>query len=268
MIAIALAGACRSEPNTRPSAVLRAALAEGAPTEQFRFVYNAAGTRVNDCFEPNRSFVGDVDRRQGVLVLRPDTSSAPMAYVTGGRAVLSATLFRSGSLPTQWLTTSGSVDGALRRSLLRVLGTGLAGYVVDGLLPPDGADFARDGLEVAKEVTRLPGRDGTRRFALRLDRGALAGADGQEEPLLEDPVLEVWVGESGNVHRVAVRPGRPEGPSDDDLEVGGWTIDYLPAVDAVAVPDLGPVTELSALDAGALLAPLVQACELPLSTDP
>ena len=268
ILAAILGGSCRPGQESGPSAVLRAALADRTPVERFRFLYNAAGTRVNDCFEPNRSFVGDVDHRQGLLILRRGPSSPPMAYVTGGRAVLSASLFRDGTVPTPWLTTSGPVNGALRTSLLRALGTGLAGYVVDGQLPPRGADFAREGLEVAKEVTRLPDRDGAQGFALRLDRSALPEATSSAEPLLVDPILEIWVGASGNVRRIAVRPGRPAGTSADDLDVGGWTIDYLPPIEELRVPEVGPFAEVATVDAGALAAPPIATCELPLSADP
>jgi len=268
MVALTLAGACRSERETEPMQRLQAALAEGAPADQFRFLYNAAGTRVNDCFEPNRSFIGDVDRQQGLLILRRDVSSPPMAYIVGGRAVLSASLFRQGSVPTPWLTTPGPVDGPVRASLLRALGTGLAGYVVDGKLPPDGVEFARDGIEVAEEVTQLPERDGAQGFALRLDRDAFPDGGEPGESLLEDPTLELWIGSNGTVSRVAVRPGRPQKPSADDLEVGGWTIDYLPPLDDLTVPDLGPLTELSSVDAETLRSPPIETCRLPLTTDP
>jgi hypothetical protein len=258
----------RSERESGPAALLEAKLVDAPVLDRFRFLYSAAGTRVNDCFEPNRSFLGDVDHQQGLLILRRDPSSPPIAYVTGGRAVLSASLFRDGTVPTPWLTTAGPVKGALRASLLRALGTGLAGYVVDGKLPPRGADFARDGLEVAKEVTRLPGRDGARRFALRLDRNALPGRTSSAQPLLEDPTLELWIGASGNIRRIAVRPGRPAATSANDLDVGGWTIDYLPPIDGLSVPDLGPFTEVAAVDAATLAAPPIETCELPLTADP
>ena len=260
-------GSCGSGRDTGPSADLQAALADDSSPTRFRFLYSAAGTRVNDCFEPNRSFVGDVDNREGLLILRRDLSSPPMAYVTGGRAVISASLFQGGTVPTPWVTTSGPVEGALRSSLLRALGTGLAGYVVDGQLPPHGVDFARDGLEVAEEVTRLRERDGARGFAMRLDRKALPGATAPEQSLLEDPILEIWIGADGSLRRIAVRAGRRAGPKANELDVGGWTIDYLPPIEELRVPDVGPFTELAAVDAGALAAPPIESCELPLSAD-
>lgn len=268
-VTVLVAAACRSERESRTASVVQVALAKGASADRFRFVYNANGTKVNDCFEPNRSFVGDVDLGRGLLVLRRDLSSPPVAFVTGGRAVLSASLFRKGSHPTSWLRTPGLVDGPLRTSLLRALGTGLGGYVVDGQLPPDGTAFARDGLEVAKEVTQLRDRDGAQGFALTLDRNAFpAASDPDDESLLGDPILEFWIGASGDVRRVTVRPGRVPGYSEEDLEVGGWTIDYLPPSEELAVPDLGPMTELGPGDARTIAAPPIETCELPLSTNP
>lgn len=261
-----LAGACRTGRTLTPEAELRAAVSDLAPVERFRFVYNAGGTSVNDCFQPNQSFLGDVDLSAGLLVIRHGAEGPPIALVAGGRAVLNASLFRAGTAPTPWLATSGPVEGPLRAGLVRALGTGLAGYVVDAALPPDGAAFASDGLTIVEAVKKLPPRDGAQRFLLRLDGNRLSapGATSPDAPV-EDPTLEIWF-EGGVVRRITVVPGR-SASDESDLELGGWTIDYQDAPAPGEVPDLGPVTELTDVDAAALAAPPITTCELPLSTD-
>ena len=267
VVALALAGACSSGPAPAPADELRAVAAELDPEDRFSFVYNAGGTRVTGCFQPNQSFVGEVDLDAGLLLLRREPAGPPIALVAEGRAILHASLFREGTSPTPWLTTEGRVSGSLRVALVRSLGPGLAGYVIDAALPPDGVAYAQESVTVAEEVTARPSLDGARRFSLRLDGTKLAPAGATSDEPLDDPTVEISIRDDV-VRRIAVVPGRADGAGGDDLELGGWTIDYGTVTAPLEVPQVGPVTEIAQIDASTLVAPTIATCELPLSTEP
>lgn len=271
VLAVALlstTGACRSGAPDTPAEVLRTRLEDPTDPTTFSFVYSDGGSRVADCFSPNRTFSGDVDGSAGLMVLR-DEGSDPIAYVAEGRAVLSDRLFSAGSVSAPWMVTRGRVTGPLRDALGRALGTGLAGYVADGLLPPPSHQVATDALAIAKQVRSVRSGDRSERFTLTLDGARLAAAAPEATATteaLDDPTLEVVLTER-TITRITVTPGRPATPGPDDAEdAGGWVIDYLPLRRPVVPADVGPVAELVDEDAAGLSPPQITTCNLPVAS--
>lgn len=256
-------GACGRGADRGAAEEFRSALDATKRRDRFQFDYAEGGSRVTDCFLPNTSFTGEVDRVAGLLVLRLTPGGPVVGYVRDGRSVLSSALFRGLPDDVRWLATTGKVTGELRAGLVRALGSGLAGYVVDGLLPPSGEEIAAAAFDARATVTALPADDGTRRFAVRVAASRLAVGPADRPG---DVTVEITFAGS-SVERVVVTPGASSEAADATSGSGGargWSIRYRRALEPPRAPDAVVTTELrSAADFP--LAPPPVACELPVA---
>lgn len=263
LVAVLLLGACSR--NDGVASELGDALDDARAPTRFAFDYRSGGTRVNDCFLPNRAFSGLVDHDAGVLALQQDGMGEPSAYVARGDIYLRATLFAEGVTEAPWLRATGPLDDQRRAAVVRAIGDGFAGYVASGLLPPDGRATALELLDVAEAVRVVERSDGAARYELRLPPEALGIAPGQgnEESEIGDLVVEVTVA-GDSVTRIAVdevdEPAAEHVEADADL----WSVEYRPSERRVQLPDVGPVEDLAGIDPALLQAPTIERCEVPL----
>lgn len=259
--ALVAGGACGRGGDTGATAQFRAALSATEERDRFQFDYADGGSRVTDCFLPNPSFTGEVDRVAGLLVLRLNPGGPVVAYVRDGRSVLSSTLFRGLPEGVEWLATTGKVGGELRAGLVRSLGAGLAGYVVDGLLPPSGEEIAAAAFGERATVTALPTDDGTRRFAVGVAASRLQAGPADRTG---DVTVEITFA-GASVERVVVTPGASPGDGAPSGSEGtrGWSIRYRRAPAPPMAPADAATTELESAT-NLLLAPPPVGCELPV----
>lgn len=262
-VAVLLVGACSRDNG--PGAELRSVLDSASAPARFAFDYRAGGTRVNDCFLPNRSFAGLVDRDTGVLALRRADDGEPSAYVAGDGIYLRSTLFATGVTEASWLQARGPLDAAYRGAVVDAVGDGLAGYVASGLLPPDGSETALALVDVARAVRRTAVADDGATYELDVPGDELA--DGTEAPGAEPPdvLAEVTVA-GGRVTRISIGEAAEPGQQDADDEDEGplWAIEYRRSNQRVELPALEAVEDLVRLDPGRLEPPAITRCEVPL----
>ena len=260
LVAILLLGGCTRKEGE--SSRLRDALENAMSPDRYAFDYRSGGTRVNDCFLPNREFSGFVDHETGVLALQQEGAGDPSAYVAAGDIYLRATLFVAGVSEAPWLRAKGPLDDRRRAAVIRAVGDGFAGYVASGLLPPDGKDTARELLDVADQVRTLEQADGRARYELRLPPEALGISP--EDVALGDVVVEVTI--SGDrVARIAVDEAVDAQDADHaETDDALWSVEYRPSDRRVELPDVGGVEDLSGIDPTRLRAPTITRCEVPL----
>lgn len=262
-------------PRGRPELARR--LANVAEPAEYEFRHRANGTRVLDCFLPNRALTGRVDTAAAVVVMR--SAAGKLARKWRRRVLLHESLFPSGSLPTAWLAITLPTTDALRSALNSSLGVEWAGYVLASGLPPSGRSVASAVLDVAAAVdslgaTRtLDGHAATGyRITLDPDRFAEATSDSFATPGRPkcDVVAprQVWIDDRDQVVRIAViriavRPGPSTGSTTDpDL---GWTIDYEVPAPPLTVAEPESVTDAERLPIDRLATPLAdRSCEVPL----
>ena len=263
-LAVLLVGACGRDDS--PAADLRSAIDLASDPVRFAFDYRAGGTRVNDCFLPNRSFSGRVDRDTGVLALHRERDAGPTAYVAKGNIYLRSTLFADGVAQAPWLQARGPLDAAHRAAVVGAVGDGFAGYVASGLLPPDGNETALALVEAAREVRRTAVSDDGARYALDVPAEALGATGDTTDAESRDVVAEVTV-TGGRVARISIDEAREPAPADaehNENEGPLWVIDYRPSGERVDLPAVDGVEELVGLDPGRLRPAAIAQCEVPL----
>ena len=228
----------------------------------FAFQYAGAGTKVVDCFLPNRRFFAVVDKEADVEVFKRSASdTTPIAVVTAGRAFLHSSLFRDGLVPTPWLRTDVPPDPAAMTSLRGALGVDLAGYVLRSDATASAAETVRAALDVAQSVSRMGSAGDRYRIRVQPEEfDAATRAAGEAGGLA--PVIDVWF-EDQDIRRITVAPARPAGRT-GEVEAAGWVLDY--SVPSTAPPRtvIGPVTDLAELASTSLTGPRTQGCALPL----
>ena len=263
-LALLLAGACGRDDG--PGADLRSAIESASEPVRFAFDYRAGGTRVNDCFLPNRSFSGLVDRESGVLALHRDGEPEPGAYVAQGNIYLRATLFADGVAQAPWLQARGPLDAAHRAAVVGAVGDGFAGYVASGLLPPDGNETALALVEAAREVRRTAVSAENASYVLDVPAEALGAAGDTAGAEARDVLAEVMVS-GGRVTRISIDEADEPVPADaehNENEGPLWVIDYRPSADRVELPAVDGVEELTGLDPARLRPAAIAQCEVPL----
>ena len=265
IVGTASAGVLRSGGSERetPRKELEGRLADIHERSVFAFQYSGAGTKVVDCFLPNRRFFAVVDTDADLEVFKRSASdTTPIAVVNAGRALLHRSLFRNGLVPTPWLRTRVPPDPEAMASLRGALGVDLAGYVLRSDATASAAEIVRAALDVSQSVSRLGSSSVGDRYSIRVqpeEFDAATRSAGQAGGLA--PVIDVWFKGDG-IARIAVGPDRPAGQT-GDVEAAGWVLDYAasnPPPRGVA----GAVTELAQLGGTPLTGPRSQECSLPL----
>lgn len=263
-VAVLLFGACSRDGG--PGAELRSALGSRTASARFAFDYRAGGTRVNDCFLPNRSFSGFVDGDTGVLALQRDSDAEPVAYVAQGSVYLRATLFADGATQAPWLRARGPLDAAHRAAIVDAVGDGFAGYVASGLLPPDGNETALALVDVAREVRRKTVADDVAQYALDVPADELGRGSDTTGAEPRDVLAEVTV-TGGRVTRISIDEAAAPVPADAEHEESEgplWVIEFRRSNQRVELPAVGGVEELVGLDPDRLRPPSIARCEVPL----
>ena len=262
VVGMAGAGLLRSGGGERETAreELEGRLADIDEPSVFGFEYSGAGTKVVDCFLPNRRFFAVVDTDADLEVFKRSASdTTPIAVVTAGQALLHRSLFRNGLVPTPWLRTSVPPDPEAMPSLRGALGVDLAGYVLRSDATASAAETVRAALDVSQSVSRL-GSDGNR-YRIRVQpEDAATRASGQASGIA--PVLDVWF-ENDSIRKIAVAPARPPGQT-GEVEAAGWVLDYSAPRTAPPKTVIGGITDLAELRSASLTGPRTQGCALPL----
>lgn len=260
LVAILFLGGCTRNEGAAPR--LRNTLENATSSDRYAFDYRSGGTRVNDCFLPNRAFSGFVDHETGVLALQQDGGGEPSAYVAAGDIYLRTTLFAEGVSEAPWLRAKGPLDARRRAAVVGAVGDGFAGYVASGLLPPDGRETARELLDVAEEVRALEPAEDRTRYELRLPPEALGIASDEAE--IGEVVVDITI--SANlVTRITVDEAvettdAEHAEADDAL----WSVEYRSSDRRIELPDVGGVEDLSGIDPARLQAPRITRCQVPL----
>ena len=258
------------EPSTADELARR--LASADDPDRFSFDHRAGGTRVLDCFLPNRQIAGVVDYDAALAVLRDDTG-AEIARKHPDRLLLHRTLFATHTVATTWIEFELPLDEGLRDQLAAIVGTELAGYLLTPGLPPSGRATALDALDAANQVDPLPATtiDGRRsdgyRIAVAADRFAdiAEGDDGRGAPAADvaPPTVDVWIDRDDRVTRVTVLPGRPAPAGEETAP--GWSIDYRTPGQPLDIRRPSSVTDAAVVDLSRLRgSPSADGCEVPL----
>ena len=230
----------------------------------FAFQYSGAGTKVVDCFLPNRQFFAIVDKEADVEVFKRSASdTVPIAVVTAGRALLHRSLFRDGLVPTPWLRIPVPPAPEARTSLQGALGVDLAGYVLRPDATASAAETARAALEVSRSVLRIGSSSVGDRYRIRVEPEefeAATRAAGQAGG--GAPVVDVWF-KGDAIRRIAVAPARPADQT-GEVEAAGWVLDYSEPSTAPPSTVVGSVTDVAELGGASLTGSRTQGCSLPL----
>ena len=203
---------------------------DGAEPAAFEFDFSYAGSRVTECFVPNRRFSALVDYDAGTLTIRLPNDDSPSAIAKDDTVFVHRSLLAPDAIPSEWLQVAAD-DDELRDRVARAIGGDLARYLFARALPATARTTALEVLEVTEEVDELGQAQlpdgGAEGYRLRLDPDAYAAVattvanevQGDSEPT---PVVEIWLRES-DVVRVAV--SAEAGDTDVEAEPG-WIIDY------------------------------------------
>lgn len=239
--------------------------------DRFSFDHRAGGTRVLDCFLPNRQIAGAVDYDGGLAVLR-DAAGTEIARKHPDRVLLHRDLFAEDTFPTTWLELALPTDEELRARLSTTLGTELAGYVLTQGLPHGGRATALAALDAAERVDPLPATmiDGRRSdgYRITVDEDRLAEttrtAEDRAAPRTDvaPPTIDLWIDQEDRVTRVAVLPAGSERADD---AAGGWSIDYETPAPPLDLREPSSVTDVADVDVPRLRPrPSTGACAVPL----
>lgn len=238
--------------------------------DRFEFDHRAGGTRVLDCFLPNRQITGAVDYDAALAVLL-DRTGTEIARKRPDRVLLHRNLFAKDIVPTEWLELELPMDEELRSRLATILGTELAGYLLTPGLPASGRATAVAALEAADRVDPLPAStiDGRHSNGYRIivddDRFGVDPDDSRAAPTTDvaPPTIDVWIDQDDGVRRVTVLPGQLE-PANDEA-AAGWSIDYRAPGSPVDDRRRSSVTGAAAVDLDRLQGrPATGGCEVPL----
>ena len=232
LISTAVAGCAASSGENDLAVRLIEGLEAVDPPDDFSFAFRAGGTRVNDCFLPNREFMGEVDAARDLLLIRRTEGGTPLVVSTDDATFLSAELFGAGDVPASWIRLLERGAIAIE-PLNRLIGPDLAAFAASEELPPSGHATAlavlraANGVEVlGPSVTSGVRSDG---FRVSLDPIRYAG-----KPLATDataeagdpPEIDLWISEKDQVTRVEVKPSAVETPAGHDEPPPGWVTDY------------------------------------------
>lgn len=268
-----VAPGCRVGAPETPEAELRARLAAVEQPERFRITYRAAGTRVLDCFLPNREFTVDVDRETRVVrVVGADGPEPTVAIRIGSTVYLHRSLFEPDAIAGEWLRLASDVSEPVRGAVERAIGTDLAGFLLVGGLPPGARETAVASLEVAEDVRRLEPEPAAGRALVgyelaldpeRFEEVAAAPEDTAAPDTIrtgDRPVVQIWF-DGEEIARLVVRR-EVSGATDPDAVAGGWITDYDELGSPLQVQPPGDVTDASAVDLSALHRAARGTCEL------
>ena len=131
---------------------LATALAGLETPTRYSFRHVPLGTRVVDCFLPNRELVIAVDLDAGVMAIR-DPADRELARRVGREVFISAAAL--GRTSGGWWATSVPVGRDLRRRLADVVGVDLVGYLVADGLPADPVTAARELADASSSVETM-----------------------------------------------------------------------------------------------------------------
>ena len=239
---------------------------DGEEPAAFEFDYSYAGSRVTECFVPNRRFSAVVDYEADLLTIRLPNGDSQIAMTKGDTAFIHRSLLAPGAIQSDWLHVAAD-DDDLRDRVARAIGGDMARYLFAGALPATARTTALDVLEVTTAVEEL-GREQLAgghadAFRLRLDADAYAAvattvtdeASAGSEPT---PVVQIWLREN-EVVRIAVRA--EAGDTDSEAEPG-WVIDYGDRDASVGVEVPTDAVGADAVAPGDLARP-VASCSLP-----
>lgn len=212
---------------------LGAALADIDEASAFSLRHLPRGTRVVDCFVPNRELLVDVDLAAESMVVS-DADGREL-----GRRIDGA-VYLVGRQPAGWIAAELPIAAAVRRELVDRLGPDVVGYLFADGLPADPVTAAR---ELAGAADTVEGAS-ARRYVLALGDDAIDGVDGAV-------TVEIEVFE-GRVREIAVAPAGE----------GGWRLRYDRGTPLRVEPprDPVPLTAASAAD----LTTSTDECDLPL----
>lgn len=237
------------------------------------FSYEVHGSRVADCFLPNRRFVGSVDYGSGSFDIQTASEQQAVVLVRNNRVFIHSTLLREGTLGAEWLRVEGADVDDAAPLLRRALGGDLAAYVLAGALPPSGRETVLELLRVAERVERLPAQEisgrSADRFSVRVDAERFDDAVADEarpapsttEPVAS-PVAEVWL-RGDVVVRIAIRPDGSGDAEEAPEHDAGWTIDYGRAVPLAPTPAPAASVPFASVANPDLARPIAR-CELPV----
>lgn len=232
LISMVLPGCAASSSQSDPAAHLIERLEAVDQPVDFSFAFRAGGTRVNDCFLPNREFVGEVDAARDLLLSRRTDGRTPLVVSTDDATFLAAELFGERDVPTSWVRLFERGPNAIE-PLTRLIGPDLAAFDASEELPPSGHATALAALGAARgmEVRGASVIGGSRSdgFRVSLDPVRYAG-----EPLASDampvpdgpPEIDLWISKDDEVIRVEVRPPAVETSANHDEPPPGWVTDY------------------------------------------
>lgn len=155
---------------------------------RYSFRHVPMGTRVTDCFLPNREFVIAVDLAAGVMLIRNLMGRELARRVDREVYVAAAALGRDDDA---WLAASLPVGEDLRGRLVDVVGVDLARYLVADGLPADPVTAARELADAGTTIETLTAG----RYRVALDEDAVGGLTGVnvDIELRDDRVAEIAV---------------------------------------------------------------------------
>lgn len=225
--------------------------------------YRATGTRVLDCFLPNRAFILEV-RDDTVVARRAEDRLDVLARRSGESLELSPTLFEPGVLRQRWLAAELTALGAADRArLVDLLGVDLASYLLADAPPSHGQEIALAALDAATDVESMGAEtiagEAADRFRVTLDPERYAEAQANESsPSVADgagtPNVDIWVNGRDDVVRVAVSAAAAS-PG----EAQGWAITF--GGHAAASPVIGPTVPIGSVSLARVSAATAD-CEL------
>lgn len=265
-----LGAGCLGSGGSSTAAELRRRLEAVAEPADFAFRFRAGGTRVNDCFLPNREFAGRVDADRELLAVSPAPGETPVVISTAETTFLHGSLFAGGTTGGEWLRLTQRGE-AVAETLNRLLGPDLAAYAAPGALPPSGRTTAVALLGVATKVSPLGSSviQGEPAQGFRLTADVADAPRETAEPAArrggprQVAEFEIWLSPSDQVVRIEVRP-TPAGEEDGGEPPPGWLTDYDPSPQDI---DVDPPADAISIDPKALagMAPRrLASCELPV----
>jgi hypothetical protein len=252
-LAAALAACSAGAP---PSSDLEARLAAIDDPDSFTMAYQAAGTDVLGCVQPNRSFAIDVDTPTLAFVVRDAVSGSTIAERHDRSIRLHRDLFAEGTTDAIWVEVDlDATADQLIAALRRVLGPDLAEYLLAAGPPSSGPALAAALVPIAASIEATDDDGSTTTFRLELDPGGFAeGATlAPDQADAAPPLIDLTLDDRG-VRRIVVRaPG--------DEAAGGWIIDYVdPGAEVPNAPAPGSAVDLDDLATDDLRAPAIVGC--------
>lgn len=271
LLVTVLVAAAATRPSPSAEDELRQRLRRNGAETQTAFTFVGGGTRVLECFFPNRRYGGVTDPagRRAVFWLGDDPKAKRIiAFVDEDAVVLHRSLFDDAPFGTEWVAFATPLSPNDLTTLSDIAGQDLAADLSATAPPPLAATVVETALNSASSVkpigsASIAGRqvDG---FRIEVDPNNLAGSApaGLSQTGADlVPMLEVWITPDGAVARIVVRPQRPDRTVAAPEE--GWSIDYRPAD-----IDIGALRPTNLTDAEAIprteMRPAAFKCAVPI----